>query len=169
METEKVIILLGSDIEPRMEYLIRAQEILANKLGKVVNSSSVYESEPWGFISDTKFLNKVLIIETKNTPEETLKICQQTEKLLGRKRNGKKGYTSRTIDIDILYYGSKTVNSRKLKIPHPAIIYRRFTLEPLAEVVPDFIHPILNINQKSLLSSCRDESSVIIKKNKDAL
>ncbi len=167
MQSETVILLLGSDIEPRMQYLQQAEALIEEKIGDISAASSVYESEPWGFESDTKFLNKVLVINTHQSPQKILQSCQDIENFLGRTRNNQKGYTSRTIDVDILYYGRQQIETDHLKIPHPAITERRFTLLPLTEVIPQWLHPVLEKTQTELLKNCQDTANVVVFKEKE--
>ncbi len=159
-ETEKVVLLLGSNIKPREKYLEDAVSLLEGYLGKSTAVSKVYESEPWGFESKTSFYNMAVVFDTRKTPEEVLHLCLQTEKTLGRVRSSVEGYTSRTMDVDILYFGNRVINSKRLTVPHPRLHLRRFTLLPLVETVPELIHPLLNKNQKKLLHECPDKSGV---------
>ncbi len=161
-ETEKVVLLLGSNIEPRKQYLEEALSLLEKKLGKASVVSNIYESEPWGFEATTSFYNRVVVFKTGKLPETVLNICLQTEELLGRERSEAEGYTSRTIDVDILYFGNRIINSERLMVPHPRLASRRFALLPVAEVMPELLHPILNKNQGELLLECPDQSEVSI-------
>jgi 2-amino-4-hydroxy-6-hydroxymethyldihydropteridine diphosphokinase len=162
MVTEKAVLLLGSNIEPRVSFLKNAFSLISEKAGKPLLVSKIYESEPWGFKNNISFLNQVIVINTYVKPQTLLNICLSIEQLLGRKRTSSKGYTSRTIDIDILYYGSKIIKTNNLTIPHPLLQERKFTLMPLTEIIPEFIHPIFNTSQKKLLELCNDNSSVKI-------
>jgi len=159
-ETEKVVLLLGSNIEPRAKYLEDAISLLEGYLGKAAVVSQVYESEPWGFEAETSFYNRAVVFDIREKPEEVLNICLQTEETLGRVRSAKVGYTSRTMDVDILYFGNRVINSERLIVPHPRLSSRRFALLPLVEVIPELVHPVLNKNQKELLFECPDPSDV---------
>ena len=170
MHTETVTLLLGSDIEPRIKYLEEALHLLQNKVGNLLSVSSVYESEPWGFESSSRFLNAVVIMETEYTPEEVLEKCLAIENLAGRIRKINKEYSSRTLDVDILYYSDKIINEDDLIIPHPRMHKRRFTLLPLNELLPDFVHPVIGKTTADLLKNCKDTSVVdIFKKSLNAL
>ena len=170
MRIEKAVILLGSDIESRKGYIDKAVAILNQEVGTLVNESSFYESEPWGFESDTIFLNKVIVLKSTLAAGEMLRTCLDIEKRLGRKRKQGKGYSSRTIDIDILYLNNRIIKEDDLIVPHPRLHERRFTLLPLTEVLPDFIHPVLKKTQRELLESCQDHSRVVVfNKSEDAL
>jgi len=151
----KITILLGSNQGNRKELILKAIQLLETKLGKCKKVSSTYESEAWGFEAETAFLNQVLVFESSLKPEEVLKIGLDTEKKLGRIRNAE-GYTSRTMDIDLLFYDNQIIEEANLQIPHPRLHLRRFTLEPLVEIMPDFIHPKLKKDMRELLEVCTD-------------
>lgn len=159
VKQNKVFLLLGSNIEPRYNYIKKAEERIANDIGKIVQSSSIYESESIGFKADTSFLNKVILIETGFTALNILNVIHIIENELGRVRETL-GYTSRTLDIDILYYNKDIINSDILTIPHARLHDRRFTLLPLTEIAPDFTNPSLKISNKRLLEICSDNSNV---------
>lgn len=112
--------------------------------------SSFIETEPWGFESKDKFINSVAVFETLLSPLEALKVCNETEYALGRRRNNEVGYSSRTIDIDILFCEDKIISTEQLQVPHPLIDKRNFVLIPLKEIVPDFVHPLLNKKIKDI-------------------
>ena len=120
----------------------------------------MYESEAWGFTTNQKFLNQLVIVKTVLGPIELLKCILKIEKELGRTRRKKGAYTSRNIDIDILYFNDQVINKTELVIPHPRLYKRRFAMEPLVEVAPDYKHPILKKTNKELLESIKDSSEV---------
>jgi 2-amino-4-hydroxy-6-hydroxymethyldihydropteridine diphosphokinase len=158
----KIIFLgVGSSLNNREHNLKEAVVKINDYIGLVVLSSSVYETEPWGFQSEDEFLNMVVKVETKLAPYELLDKISMIESQLGRIRTEKQ-YTSRVIDIDILFYDDLTINDANLKIPHPLLHDRRFVLVPLCEIDPEFVHPVLNKPILSLLNSCSDTSIVKI-------
>ena len=162
MKNQKVRIAyigLGSNLGNREENLSNALNRIRKLAGNIATASSFYETEPWGFQTENKFLNMVVEIETSLDPVALLQTLLDIEKSMGRVRANKK-YSSRIIDIDILFYESLVFEDRNLKIPHPLIRERRFTLVPLAEIAPDFIHPVLKKSISSLLESCQDNSNV---------
>lgn len=156
----RVVLGLGSNIGDSLNYLSSAESLINNEIGVIVQSSAVYESEPWGFEAKQNFLNKVIIIETGQNPHLLLKNLLEIELRLGRART--KIYSSRTIDIDILFFNDFMIKEENLKIPHPLIAERRFVLEPLNEIIPDYRHPDKKQSIKELLILCPDNSKLKI-------
>ncbi|VAW26530.1 2-amino-4-hydroxy-6-hydroxymethyldihydropteridinepyrophosphokinase [hydrothermal vent metagenome] len=154
----KTFLLLGSNLGNRAKILLEAQKEISSSVGIIVNKSSIYETLAWGIEDQPAFLNQVLLVETTLTPQELLKTVNKIEELLGRVRHQKWG--ERLIDIDILYFENQIINEEHLKIPHPEILNRRFTLVPLVEIAADFIHSGLGKTQKELLDLCGDELAV---------
>ncbi len=156
-----VFLLLGSNIHPRSVSLTKAERLITRALGNILQRSSLYESEPWGFEAEVTFLNRVLCVETLWEPLEVLKRTQAIEQQLGRtKKSTTARYASRTLDIDILYYDDRVIRLPELTVPHPRMADRRFTLMPLVEIVPHMVHPVLKRNNRQLLAECRDEGKV---------
>jgi len=151
----RIFLLLGGNLGNKSVIFKESLNKLQKKLGKIVKKSSIYETEPWGFIAKDNFWNQALIIETSLSPKDVLKITKETETELGRLR-GEKRYTSRTIDIDILFFGNLIISEQNLEIPHPRMINRRFVLVPLSEIAPDMIHPVFKKTIKELLEECTD-------------
>ena len=154
----KVYLLLGSNQGDRKSLFDLAKIAVSNQIGKVIRQSSLYESEAWGVTDQPLFLNTILEVETELSAELVLENALLIEKELGRIRH--KRWTERTIDIDILYFNDDIIDSASLTVPHPEIQNRRFTLVPMCEISPDFIHPIFNQTQTELLKSCGDELKV---------
>lgn len=153
-------LLLGSNMNNRCALLQRAREELAMAIGKISKESSVYESEPWGFHSEKFFLNQVVRIETELRPIELLAEILKIENKLGRNRTVNEGYSSRKIDIDILFYNDEIISEEKLTIPHPKIPDRMFTLLPLFEIDRSMIHPVSGKSVSDLIKECKDKLSV---------
>ncbi len=151
-------LLLGSNIENRVNYLEKATQFIENQIGRIEKKSQIYESEPWGFQADKKFLNQVLCVKTSLIALEVLFKIQKIENDLGRIRNfnSQKQYESRTIDIDILFYDKFIVYLPILQVPHPQVQNRKFALLPLAEIAPNFIHPTILKTISQLLENCTD-------------
>ncbi len=155
----KVFLLTGSNIEPRIFYLQEAEKMIGKRVGAVLQHSAIYESEPWGFQTENNFLNRILEIETFLTAQQLLEKLLEIESGLGRKRRGN-SYSSRTIDIDILYFGNSRIQEKTLEVPHPRLHLRRFTLLPLVEIAPDFEHPVFKKTNRELLELLSDNLEV---------
>ena len=124
---------LGSNKGDRIGYVQQAASLLGMDEGiSIVRTSAFYETEPWGMNSDNWFVNAVVEIKTSLPPQKPLEECQRIERQLGRKQSDKgSGYTDRTIDIDILFFGKETIDCPRLTIPHKNIADRPFVMEPL--------------------------------------
>jgi 2-amino-4-hydroxy-6-hydroxymethyldihydropteridine diphosphokinase len=155
----QLVLLLGCNIGTCELTFYKAIELIENEVGKCINKSSIYRTKAWGNENQNDFLNQCLIIETELSAESCLQKILLIEQNLGRKREEKWG--PRTIDIDILFFNSEIVDKPNLQIPHPYLHLRRFTLAPLHELIPDFIHPILKKNISELLLHCKDELTAI--------
>ena len=149
-----IYLLLGANLGDRELNLNHAANLLAKRLGCITSRSSLYETEAWGMDSAPLFINQVLIVESSIEAPATLEVILNIETQLGRVRQ--RHTQNRTIDIDILYYGSDLIELSNLTVPHPRIAERRFTLEPLVEIAPDFVHPVLKMTHMQLLASCED-------------
>ena len=158
---ERCFILFGSNMGDKNKIYAQACLLINNRCGRIVAQSSAYESEPWGFEAKGWFLNRLIVVETELEPKAMMRQLLDIEAELGRVRHPEAGgYTSRTADLDILYYGSRIVLTDSLTIPHPRLHQRRFALLPLCEVVPEFVHPAFNMTQTELLKRCFDFSEV---------
>ncbi|GHE47647.1 2-amino-4-hydroxy-6-hydroxymethyldihydropteridine diphosphokinase [Sphingobacterium griseoflavum] len=151
-------ILLGANLgEPLRQLHIAARKI-EQQVGTIQQASSIYSSAAWGVLDQPPFLNQVLLISTRLSPPTLLKALQQIESDLGRVRLQKWG--ARLIDIDILYYNSEIIAEPNLSIPHPYIPLRKFTLMPLVEIAPTYIHPVNKRSNEELLAACNDSLPV---------
>lgn len=153
-------LLLGANLDDRIKSFISATDLIANRIGPVVRASSLYETAPWGVLDQPAFLNQILEVETSLDPQAVLTLVLNIEKELGRVRHER--WAARLIDIDILYYDDQVIAMEGLTIPHPRLHERRFTLAPLAEVAPEFVHPILKRNNLQLLADCTDDGEVTV-------
>lgn len=140
VEKQQVVIALGSNLGDRLEYLKAARSSLSQRLSVSVQSAPVYESEPVGK-ADQPFLNTVISFYTSLEPEKLLFICKDIERRLGRDFSAER-WDNRVIDLDIISYGDKTVDTRFLTIPHPEYRKRLFVLLPLADLFPTRIDPV---------------------------
>jgi 2-amino-4-hydroxy-6-hydroxymethyldihydropteridine diphosphokinase len=156
----KIVFLgIGTNLGNREHNLEQAVAGTGNFLGRVLLSSSLYETEPWGFQSGEKFLNMAVKIETNLSPAFLLEKILILESTMGRVR-GTEQYVSRLIDIDILFYDDLIINEDHLKIPHPLLHKRKFVLIPLCEIEPGLIHPVLRKSIAELLQKCKDKGLV---------
>ena len=151
-------ILLGSNLGDSKKYISNAIVAIAKKIGLVQAKSALYQTAAWGKLDQPEFINQVIEVKTKLSPQLLLKYILEIEKMLGRERLEKWG--SRTIDIDILFYDDQIIKELDLIIPHPFLQVRRFTLMPLSEIAPELIHPILLKNISQLLNELDDDLSV---------
>lgn len=150
---------LGSNQGNRLNNLQKAIFLIDDLIGPVQDISAVYESRAWGFEGDD-FLNLCVSVDTALPPAILMDHLLEIERSLGRIRPGHIGYTSRNIDLDILYYGSEVIETEDLSIPHPGLAERRFVLKPLADIAPQFYHPVLKKDTRNLLQECADISDV---------
>lgn len=151
----KLFLLLGGNLGDKEHIFSTARIRLEKELGKITGMSSVFETEPWGFKSNDLFWNQVILIQTECLPLQVLKRTKAIEQELGRVRGGER-YSSRPIDIDLLFYDELVLHEPALELPHPRIIDRRFVLEPLSEIAPDLIHPVFGQTIMELLENCSD-------------
>ena len=156
---------LGSNLGDREKVLRQAVDLLTGRIGGLKSLSAFYETEPWGFRSEHPFLNAVGVWRTDREPEELLRITQAVERALGRCRKSVgRHYADRPIDIDLLLYGDRVMEAdyafpesgegmAHLSLPHPMMHLRRFVMEPLAEVAPEALHPVLGKTARQILET----------------
>ncbi|MDZ7743855.1 MAG: 2-amino-4-hydroxy-6-hydroxymethyldihydropteridine diphosphokinase [Bacteroidota bacterium] len=157
----KAVISIGTNLGNREEHLKTALNRMQKHIGELCLKSSVYETEAWGFESEHAFLNMVIMIETELGPHELMKDLLMIEQEMGRQRQKKDSYSSRPIDLDILFYEALVLNDKELVIPHPRLHERNFVLVPAAEILPDHAHPVLNKSIRRLLLQSSDAQKVI--------
>lgn len=156
----QVFLLLGSNLGDREALLAQTIQLIEQRVGPLTAASAVYETQSWGKTDEPDYLNQVIMLYTNEVPEKLLDNLLNIEHEMGRERRERWG--ARVIDVDILFYGDEVINTPKLQIPHPRLHERRFTLEPLAEIAPGFIHPVLNKDVLQLLNELHD--NLIVKK-----
>src|SRR5699024_7468598 len=137
---KNVYLALGSNIEPREEYIKKALQALnAHQQIAIIKKSSVYKTAPVGYTDQASFLNMVIEVETSQLPLDVLEVCQSIEKQLGRRREIRFG--PRTIHLDILIYHQENRKTERLTLPHPRMYERAFVLIPLDEIAPGLVIP----------------------------
>jgi 2-amino-4-hydroxy-6-hydroxymethyldihydropteridine diphosphokinase len=161
VEMNRTFLSLGSNLGDSRSYLQKAVELIGRNtaINQITGISPVYRTKAWGKTDQPDFLNMVMELNTKGSPEMLIREILEIEKMMGRIRAEKWG--ERIIDIDILLYGNKIVKAENLVVPHPEMHKRKFVLVPLMDLDPNVIHPLFKKNISQLLDVCEDESPVI--------
>ena len=158
-----VYLSLGSNKGDRIGYVQQAAGLLAALDDtQIIRTSAFYETEPWNMNTKTWFVNAVLEIKTKLQPQQLLTECIRIEKQLDRNKQDNINYEDRTMDIDILFYNNDIINEYNLIIPHKYVHLRAFVLVPLLELIPDYIHPVLNKNISELHNDLENPEMVFL-------
>ena len=152
-------IALGSNLGNREQHLHSAIDALEH-LGEIGAISSFYATEPVGNVPQPDFLNAVVELKTQLAPEKLLQSLLQIEQQQGRDRTASPPQGPRTLDLDLLSYGTLVLATSTLTLPHPALAQRRFVLEPLAEIAPQWQHPVRGKTAAELLAelACQDST-----------
>lgn len=152
-----VFLGIGGNLGDRLGYIYQAQQLINEDIGYVLAESNIYETPPWGFHSSLNFYNQVLKVKTSKSIHTVLQLCQAIEKKMGRKRKAEQ-FSSRVIDIDILFFNKEIINEEHLQVPHQRLHLRKFVLLPLSELSPNFAHPLLKKTIAELLAVCKDDA-----------
>ena len=153
-----VYLLLGSNMGDSEQMLAVATNMIEKNIGKLTKSSSIYRTAAWGKEEQPDFLNQIIIVSSSLSSSTVLKEMFGIEKEMGRVRTTKNA--ARVIDIDMLFFNDEIIQTETLIVPHPQIQNRRFVLVPLAEISPDFQHPLLKKSSLELLIICSDKLNV---------
>ena len=151
-------LLIGGNMGDRMANLNTAKKWVEIQIGSIQKISSIYETAAWGHTNQADFLNQLIVVQTELNADKLMQHLLEIELKMGRERDIPMG--PRTIDLDIIYFNNEVINLQNLTIPHPKIAERRFVLTPLCEIDPEYIHPILNKSNASLLKDCGDSLAV---------
>ena len=158
-----VYLCLGSNSGDRLKFIEQAVSFLnlAENI-KIVRTTALYETEPWGIKNQNWFLNMIVEIKTNLKAQDLLLKCLNIEKTLGRNREKEQKWGERPIDIDIIFYDKEIINTEILTVPHPRMHERAFVLVPLLELIPDFIHPVLHKSVSELYDDLQEVENVML-------
>jgi 2-amino-4-hydroxy-6-hydroxymethyldihydropteridine diphosphokinase len=160
MGVHQLFLCLGGNLGNKAEIFRETVTWIAQDVGNITGESPVYVTSPWGFHAKNNFWNQVLKVETFLTPDDVMKKIYVIESHFGRKRNPG-SYSSRKMDIDILFYDDLVIQTKELAIPHPHIAGRRFVLVPFNDIMPGFKDPASRKTIAELLACCEDLTEVI--------
>jgi 2-amino-4-hydroxy-6-hydroxymethyldihydropteridine diphosphokinase len=159
-QQHQVILSLGSNQGNRLENIEHCIDLLHQEVGTVVKVSSLFESDSWGFSSDS-FYNCAVLIHTYKNPQKLLKNILKVEKRLGRVRTETSNYQPRVIDVDMIFFDDEIIESESLQIPHKHLQDRLFVILPMMELVSDWTHPISQKSISDILKECEDKGNCV--------
>jgi 2-amino-4-hydroxy-6-hydroxymethyldihydropteridine diphosphokinase len=154
----KIFLIVGGNLGNRKKNLQTAATFIDEQIGAIIQSSKIYETEPWGLTDQPAFYNQIHLVKSKLNAQTIIDTILKIEEKMGRVRTIKNA--ARIIDIDILFFNEEIINEPNLVVPHREIPNRRFVLMPLNEIAPLMIHPVLKKNISELLSTCKDQLKV---------
>lgn len=157
---KKTHLLTGANLGDRIGTLEAARRLIEVKIGTVLKTSGIYETQSWGNVDQPDYLNQALEVATSLPPGAVLEAIFEIEATLGRIRRSK--WESRLIDIDILFYENKVLNTKELTIPHPHLHRRNFVLVPMLEIAPNKQHPIYKKTIEELYEETEDTLDVVL-------
>jgi 2-amino-4-hydroxy-6-hydroxymethyldihydropteridine diphosphokinase len=155
LKKQTVYIMLGGNEGKVDETFFETLQCIERLLGKVVKTSSIYQTQAWGPIPQADYLNMALMFQTTYSPLMVLQTLLKIESILGRKR--KERYGPRTIDIDVIFYGNRKIKHPNLTIPHPELASRNFVLIPLNEIATNFCDPYNQLTVKQMLDNNQND------------
>ncbi|MFT5215597.1 MAG: deoxyguanosine kinase [Glaciecola sp.] len=158
-QLKNIYISIGSNKGDKSKNLQNAVDLIHYKIGCILSISKVYKSPAMGFEGD-EFLNACIIVESTLNSKVVMQLLLNIEKNLGRTRSEKKGYESRTIDLDVIFYADEVISTKTLTTPHPEMHKRKFVLLPLNDIAPQMVHPKKQKDVAELLEQCKDESTL---------
>ena len=158
-QLKNIYISIGSNKGDKFKNLQNAVDLIHYKIGCILSISKVYKSPAMGFEGD-EFLNACIIVESTLNSKVVMQLLLNIEKNLGRTRSEKKGYESRTIDLDVIFYADEVISTKTLTTPHPEMHKRKFVLLPLNDIAPQMVHPKKQKEVAELLEQCKDESTL---------
>jgi len=153
---------IGTNLGDKLKNIHSAYHFIQSKIGVISKKSDIYKTPPWGFASTEEFYNSVIEVKTFLEPEILLDELQKIEILLGKKQSYKIGYSSRVIDLDIIDFNNKIINSNRLSIPHSHLAERNFVLYPLADVCPNWNHPKTNKTISQLIKRINNPITKVV-------
>ena len=145
-------LLLGANRGEPHATFARATTLIEDRIGHIIASSRDHWTEPWGFQDSRLFLNRAILVGSSLLPGKVMERLLEIEQELGRERTSNSGYSSRIIDLDILFIGDLVLEQPGLSIPHPRVQERTFALAPAADIIPDLVHPLLKRTVMDLLN-----------------
>lgn len=154
-----LLLSVGGNLDNSREKFSCLWQLVEEKVGKVESLSHYYRTAPWGFVSENAFVNAAAKVRTALSPMQALDATQEIERLLGRRVKSTDGqYHDRVIDIDLIGCGETVIRNGRLILPHPLMEQRKFVLKPLCDICPEWVHPLLHKDVRTLLAECTDAS-----------